>query len=421
VRNFTDVDDKIINRAQELGEDPKALAEKYIQEFYEDMDALNAERASIEPRATEHINQIIESIEKLIENKFAYQINGDVYFAVESFKEYGKLSGRKLEDMEAGARVDVDERKRKTFYFSLLKAAKQGEPSWKSPWGLGRPGWHIECSAMSMKYLGVTFDIHGGGKDLIFPHHENEIAQSEALTGDPLTRYWIHHGFININHEKMSKSLNNILLVRDVLKKYHPDTIRYFLLASHYRSPIDYNEKALADASNNIDKFYKLLDRLSNTGIQLPTGKTNDTLLNNSYHYWDQFCEAMDDDFNTAVAITTIHDAVRNVNRSLDSGRNSLGDSEKREIENILSQIFKMCGVIGILADTPDSYFQKSKSTKSALENININEIEALIKERSDARKAKDWEKADTIRQKLEEMNIVLEDSKEGTTWRIDH
>ncbi|MBW1845912.1 MAG: cysteine--tRNA ligase [Deltaproteobacteria bacterium] len=421
VRNFTDIDDKIINRAQELGTDPKALADKYINEFYEDMDALNAERATIEPRATDHIKQIIASIEKLVDNNFAYQINGDVYYSVESFKDYGKLSGRKLEDMEAGARIDIDERKKSPFDFSLWKSAKQGEPSWESPWGQGRPGWHIECSAMSTKYLGITFDIHGGGKDLIFPHHENEIAQSEALSGDPLTKYWIHHGFVNINHEKMSKSLNNILLVKDVLKKYHTDVIRYFLLTSHYRSPIDYTEKALVEARSSIDRFYKLLERISKSEIQLPSGENNNISLNNSEEYWNRFCEAMDDDFNTAVAIATLHDAVRDVNRSLDKTSKTFKDNEKYEIEFVLSQIYKMRDVLGVLLESPENYFESIKTHKTSLENLNAKEIEELIKERSAARQARDWGKADKIRKKLEEMKVVLEDSKEETIWRIEN
>jgi len=421
VRNFTDIDDKIINRAQELGTDPKALADKYINEFYEDMDALNAERATIEPRATDHIKQIITSIEKLVENNFAYQINGDVYYSVESFKEYGKLSGRKLEDMEAGARIDIDERKKSPFDFSLWKSAKEGEPSWESPWGLGRPGWHIECSAMSTKYLGITFDIHGGGKDLIFPHHENEIAQSEALSGDPLTKYWIHHGFVNINHEKMSKSLNNILLVKDVLKKYHPDVIRYFLLTSHYRSPIDYTEQALVEARSNIDRFYKLLERIAKSQIQLPSVEKDNISMTAPEEYWNRFCEAMDDDFNTAVAIATLHDAVREVNRSLDKSNNSFNDNEKQEIEFVLSQIFKMRDVLGILLESPENYFESIRTHKTSLENLNVKEIEELIKERSAARQAGDWGKADTIRKKLEEMKVILEDSKEETIWRIEN
>jgi len=421
VRNFTDIDDKIIQRALELETDPRTLAEKYIDEFYEDMDALNAERATIEPRATDHIHQIIDSIKILIESKYAYQVNGDVYYSVEAFEGYGKLSGRKLEDMEAGARIDIDERKKNPFDFSLWKSAKQGEPSWESPWGMGRPGWHIECSAMSSKYLGSTFDVHGGGKDLIFPHHENEIAQSEALTGHPLATYWIHHGFVNINHEKMSKSLKNILQVKEVIKKYHPDAIRYFLLSSHYRSPIDYTEQALSEAGSSIERFYKLFERLSLKMIHLTERsreKYSDTL---NQPFWNRFQEAMDDDFNTAAAIATLHEAVRETNRVLDNAADPIDDKTKQDIEGTLNQILKMTRILGILFESHESYFDRLKMLKSESDNLDIQEIETLVKERSAAREAKDWSRADEIRQKLDEMNVTLEDRKEGTVWRIEN
>lgn len=256
VRNFTDVDDKIIDKAHQLHVDPQSVADRYITEFYEDMDALNVQRADIEPKATAHIRQIVSFIERLMEKDFAYQIDGDVYYSVEKFKEYGKLSGRKLEEMEAGARVDIDRRKQNPFDFVLWKSSKSGEPAWKSPWGLGRPGWHIECSAMSCEYLGERFDIHGGGKDLTFPHHENEIAQSEAVYKKPFVKYWIHNGFVNIDQEKMSKSLGNFLMIKDVIKTYHPETVRLFLLSKHYRSPIDFTDKAMDEASSGLDKIY---------------------------------------------------------------------------------------------------------------------------------------------------------------------
>ena len=265
VRNFTDVDDKIIDKANQLGIDSKAVAERFIKEFYDDMDALNVERATIEPKATDHIIQIIQFIEKLIKGGFAYRVEGDVYFSVEKFEEYGKLSGRKLDEMEAGARVDINERKNNPFDFVLWKSAKPGEPFWESPWGKGRPGWHIECSVMSSEYLGVTFDIHGGGKDLCFPHHENEIAQSESISGEPFVKYWIHNGFVNINQEKMSKSLGNFLMIKDVLKTYHPEVVRLFLLSNHYRSPIDFTEKAMDEARRGLDKMYALLLRVDKT------------------------------------------------------------------------------------------------------------------------------------------------------------
>ncbi|MGD9230284.1 MAG: cysteine--tRNA ligase, partial [Desulfobacterales bacterium] len=319
VRNFTDVDDKIIDKANQLGMDWKAVAEKYITEFYRDMDALNVERATIEPKATEHINQILKFVEKLIQKGFAYRINGDVYYSVEKFKEYGKLSGRRLEDMEAGARVDIDERKRNPFDFVLWKSSKPGEPAWESPWGMGRPGWHIECSAMSNEYLGETFDIHGGGKDLCFPHHENEIAQSESVSEKLFVKYWIHNGFVNINHEKMSKSLGNFLMIKDVLKKYHPETVRLFLLSNHYRSPIDFTDQALDEARKGLDKMYALLLRVDNImGVE----STQDI---KSGDFWQQFCEAMDDDFNSARGIGIIFDMVRKVNRMLDQYDEKIG------------------------------------------------------------------------------------------------
>ncbi len=270
VRNFTDIDDKIIRRAAEQGVDPKALAEKYIREFHEDMDALKVESATVEPKATDHIPQILEVIRRLMEKGFAYAAEGEVFFSVDAFERYGRLSGRKLEEMEAGARVDVDPRKRNPFDFVLWKPAKPGEPAWESPWGPGRPGWHIECSAMSSAYLGETFDIHGGGKDLIFPHHENEIAQSEAAFGRPFVKYWVHNGFVNINQEKMSKSLGNFLLIRDLLKEFHPEALRLFLLSSHYRSPVDFTPQSMEEASAGLDKIYALLQRAVAAFERLP-------------------------------------------------------------------------------------------------------------------------------------------------------
>ena len=262
VRNFTDIDDKIIKRANDEGVDFKAIAEKYIEEFNIDMGRLGLEKPSVEPKATEHIPEMIQLISILVEKGFAYQRNGDVFFSVERFKDYGKLSKRNLDEMQAGARVEIDEKKENPLDFALWKASKPGEPSWESPWGKGRPGWHIECSVMSQKYLGETFDIHGGGKDLIFPHHENEIAQSEAATGKPFVRYWIHNGFVNINKEKMSKSLGNILTLKEIFKDWHPEVIRLFLLSHHYRSPLDYSVDSLSEAKAGLDRFYTTLNSI---------------------------------------------------------------------------------------------------------------------------------------------------------------
>lgn len=414
VRNFTDVDDKIIRRANELGTDAKTIAEKYIAEFYEDMDALHVRRATIEPRATEHIDSIIVLIENLIAKDMAYEIDGDVYFSVEAFDGYGKLSGRRLEDMEAGARVDVDKRKRNPFDFALWKAAKPGEPTWASPWGDGRPGWHIECSAMSSSYLGQTFDIHGGGKDLIFPHHENEIAQSEASTGKPFAKYWVHNGFVNIDKEKMSKSLGNFLLIRDVLKSYHAETVRLFLLSNHYRSPVDFTDKALDEAGSALDKIYALLARVASdvTGTGDEADQPN--------HYWQRFQAAMDDDFNSAQGIGVLFEAVRTVNRLLDESKGKLSADTRHSVHGAVSEIRRMGNTLGILAESPAEYFNRKKSQALAEQNISPAEIETMIQERQTARKEKDWAKADQIRDRLAALNVIIKDSPTGTTWTVE-
>ncbi|RZB31995.1 MAG: cysteinyl-tRNA synthetase [Desulfobacteraceae bacterium Eth-SRB1] len=413
VRNFTDIDDKIINRANELGMDTRVLADKYIKEFYEDMDALNVERATIEPRATDHIDQIIKVIKRLIEKGIAYRIDNDVYYAVESFKGYGKLSGRKLKDMEAGARVEIDKRKHNPFDFALWKSSKPGEPAWDSPWGKGRPGWHIECSAMSIEYLGETFDIHGGGKDLIFPHHENEIAQSEGAFEKPFVNYWIHNGFVNINKEKMSKSLGNFLMIKDIIKKYNPEAVRLFLLSSHYRSPIDFTDQALYEVSSGLDRIYSLLDRVEK---QVGDRSDNDNILQNTF--WEQFCLAMDDDFNTALGIGILYDAVKNANRLLDDNK-SLSEDAIKTVLSYRADIYKMTGILGIITKSPEAYFAGKKSLGLEEKSIDPEIIEKMIKDRADARKAKDWSKADQIRKELAEMNIIIEDRSEGTVWKV--
>ncbi len=414
VRNFTDIDDKIINRANELGIDTKELAEKYIKEFYEDMDALNVRRATLEPRATEHIGDIIEVVQKLIEKKMAYPLDGDVYFSVESFKEYGKLSGRKLEDMEAGARVAVDERKRNPFDFALWKSAKPGEPAWESPWGKGRPGWHIECTAMSSSLLGETIDIHGGGKDLVFPHHENEIAQSEAAFGKKFVRYWIHNGFVNINQEKMSKSLGNFLLIKDIIKIYHPESIRLFLLSNHYRSPIDFNEKAMEEASGALEKIYTFLERVEDQP-GMP-GKSD----KQSGHLWQQFCDAMNDDFNTAQGLGVLFSAVRNLNRILDESGDQLSHEDWEQIKTGYSDVLEIGDILGIFKQSPKNYFEQKRQKGLKNEAIDPKLIEKMVEERTEARKAKDWAKADKIRDELLDMNIILEDRADGTVWKYN-
>ncbi|NWF54628.1 MAG: cysteine--tRNA ligase, partial [Syntrophaceae bacterium] len=326
VQNYTDVDDKIINRANQEGVPSQVIAERYIQEHGQDMAALGMEKPTHQPKATENIPQIIDLIQRLVDKGVAYPVNGDVYFSVEKFGPYGKLSGRDLEEMQAGARVEVDERKKNPLDFALWKASKPGEPEWESPWGKGRPGWHIECSAMSQRYLGESFDIHGGGKDLIFPHHENEIAQSEAATGKPFVRYWVHNGFVNINQEKMSKSLGNILPIGELLREHHPEALRLFLLSSHYRSPVDFSPQHMAEANANLDRFYSAL-----LGIEeLLSGKAEASPLNpaslkgaakevfeKTSKTRESFEEAMRDDFNTALALGYLHDLTRLLNRVL--------------------------------------------------------------------------------------------------------
>ena len=405
VRNFTDVDDKIIKRAGEMGIGTAQLAEKFIAEFYRDMDALNIRRATVEPRATEHIDSIVRVIERLFEKGLAYVVDGDVYFSVTDFADYGKLSGRKLEDMEAGARVDVDDRKRNPFDFALWKSAKPGEPSWESPWGRGRPGWHIECSAMSGVFLGESFDIHGGGKDLIFPHHENEIAQSEGAFGKPFAKYWIHNGFVNINQEKMSKSLGNFLMIRDVLESYHPECVRLFLLSNHYRSPIDFSDRAMDESTTALDKIYALMERFEEISA-----------AENSGALWNSFREAMDDDFNTARGIGIVFDAVRYLNRLLDE---NLVPASEPELRSAKADLLKIGDILGILQEAPKKYFEKKKSRGLEKSAVDPETIDKLIAERLAARKSKNWARADEIRDFLAGHNIVLEDRPEGTVWKI--
>jgi len=415
VRNFTDIDDKIINRANELGISATELAEKYIHEFYEDMDSLNVERATMEPRATGYIREIIGVIQLLIGKNMAYPVDGDVYFSVESYPDYGKLSRRILEDMEAGARGAVDERKKNPYDFALWKTAKPGEPSWDSPWGKGRPGWHIECTAMSSGLLGETIDIHGGGKDLVFPHHENEIAQSEAAFGKQFVKYWVHNGFVNINQEKMSKSLGNFLLIRDILKAYHPEIVRLFLLSNHYRSPIDFNEKAMEEASGALDREYTFLER-----VDRKFGIPSETKLSSHGELWRQFCEAMGDDFNTAQGLGILFSTVRDLNRMLDASGDQVSDQIALSVRNGYSDVLSIGSILGIFRQSPQSYFDQKRRAGLRKESIDPGWIEVKIRERTQARAAKNWAEADRIRDELLELNIILEDRSEGTVWKYN-
>jgi len=413
VRNFTDVDDKIINRANQLGVDCSEVSEKYIAEFHKDMDELNVRRPDIEPKVTEHIGPIIEFIQKLIQKGHAYPVDGDVYFAIDTFAPYGKLSGRKVEEMEAGARVEIDTRKKNAMDFVLWKSAKPGESEWESPWGKGRPGWHIECSAMSYKYLGESFDIHGGGKDLVFPHHENEVAQSCAVFDDGFAKFWMHNGFVTTDKEKMSKSLGNFRTVRDIIDVYPPEAVRLFLLSSQYRSPIDFSEQSIEEAVGGLEKIYALLQRVETTlGKEIEKTGSSGAL-------WNRFADAMDDDFNTAKSIGVIFDAIRSINRLLDEKNDQVSHTEKKDMEAACSDLLKMINVLGIATQSPEAYFTAKQQSGLKDQAIDPAFIEEMILKRKEARAQKDFAQADRIRDELAEKNITLEDRPDGTIWKI--
>jgi cysteinyl-tRNA synthetase len=407
IRNYTDIDDKIIQRAQERNITTEELSRQYIQAFDRDMSALFVQQPDMAPKATEHIPEIIQLVESLIQKGHAYEISGDVFFSVESHDNYGCLSGRKLEDMAAGARVNVDTRKHNPHDFALWKSAKPGEPFWESPWGNGRPGWHIECSAMSMKYLGQSFDIHGGGKDLIFPHHENEIAQSEAANGSAYAKYWVHNGFVNINREKMSKSLGNVVLIKTLVEKYPPEAIRLFLLSSHYRSPIDFNDQAMHDAVSGLSKLYAALERIGSSQISSENKETGDL--------WQRFCTAMDDDFNSAQAIGFVFDAARQINRMLDQSQ-KLSAEQMSQVARMRTDMQKVGLVLGLFHQTPAEYAQDQK--KRTMGEQGAEDIDQLVDERFQARKNKDWARADAIRDQLKDMGIIIEDRPDGSRWK---
>jgi cysteinyl-tRNA synthetase len=423
VKNFTDVDDKIIHRANELGIPWQAVTARYIDAYYRDMGRLGIGRATVEPKATEHMADIIDLIQTLIRKGVAYRVNGDVYFQVEKFPAYGVLSKRKLEDMQAGARVEVDERKRHPMDFALWKAAKPGEPSWDSPWGPGRPGWHIECSAMSMKHLGETFDIHGGGADLIFPHHENEIAQSCAATDKEFVRYWVHNGFVQVNQEKMSKSLGNFFTIREVFEKWGyrepvtAEVLRYFFLSTHYRSPLDFSDQALQEAKRALDGCYDLFLRLEEAPSADGGGAAR---LSPALHALQHaFREAMDDDFNTPAALAGFQQFRSTVNQLLKTGLS-------REHRAQVRAAFRSLGwVLNLFQLEVKAWEFASRGEISAAEretsspSLEDAEIERLIAERNEARKKKDFVRADEIRKSLAARRIILEDRPDGTTrWK---
>ncbi len=417
VKNFTDVDDKIINRAKELGIPWQEVTIRYIKAYYRDMKRLGIARATKEPKATTHMAEIITLVRALLKKGVAYQVNGDVYFQVEKFPAYGKLSKRKLEDMQAGARVEVDERKRHPMDFALWKGAKPGEPAWKSPWGQGRPGWHIECSAMSMKYLGKTFDMHGGGADLIFPHHENEIAQSCAATGKEFARYWLHNGFVQINQEKMSKSLGNFFTIREIFEKWGygeavtAEVLRYFLLSTHYRSPLDFSDQALLEAKRALDGFYGLFQRLSESSRS--SGPADARLPALVEPLDGAIRQAMDDDFNTPAAVAVVQRLRADMNKLADAGFS-------KQAATAAHDAFRKAGqVLGLFQlSVKDWEFQDVgiKLHSAALSDV---EIERMVAERNEARKKKDFSRADEIRKTLAAQGIILEDRPDGTTrWK---
>lgn len=403
VQNFTDIDDKMINKAKEEGITVKELAERFIKEYFVDAEGLGIDKATAHPKATENIDAIIELIKKLEKNGFAYNVNGDVYFNTKKFREYGKLSHQSLDDLELGARIEVDERKQDPMDFAVWKAQKPGEPAWDSPWGKGRPGWHIECSAMANKYLGETIDIHSGGQDLIFPHHENEIAQSEAANGKPFARYWMHNGFINVDNKKMSKSEGNFFTVREIAQKFDYEVIRFFMLSAHYRSPINFSLELLEQAKNGLDRIYNCIDNLlyiKEHAEDREMSEGEKELQNKLLEIKGKFIEAMEDDINTADAIAAIFDIVKELNSNITVS----SKPSKAIIEFSHSLVRELGGVLGIA--------QKQKE-----DNLD-SEIEELIERRQQARKEKNWKLADEIRDKLKDMGIVLEDTPQGVKWK---
>jgi len=397
VQNFTDVDDKIINKAREEGVTPGEISEKYIAEYYKDAAALNVEKATFHPKVTENMDEIIQFTKRLIEKGHAYEVDGDVYFSTRSFKDYGKLSKQNIEDLESGARIEVGEKKEDPLDFALWKARKsEDEIAWESPWGMGRPGWHIECSVMSTKYLGDTIDIHAGGQDLTFPHHENEIAQTEAATGKPFAKYWMHNGYITIDNEKMSKSKGNFFTVRDILKHYDGEVIRFFLLSGHYRNPINFSDEMMEQAKNSLMRMRNAKDTLKHL-IENETGDMSDNereQLQELQIYKDKFIEAMDDDLNTADAISAVFELIRQINLFVKNG------CSKEFAEQCLALLKELTGVLGLLQDAGEEELDA--------------EIEALVRERQRARANKDFKRADEIRDLLKAKGITLKDTPQG-------
>jgi cysteinyl-tRNA synthetase len=416
VRNYTDVDDKIIKRANERGISSDALAKEFIQAFDEDMKRLGLAEPTIQPKATHHIEHIIDLVKRLVERGIAYEAAGDVYFSVGEFPSYLKLSKRNMDEMRSGARIAPGEHKRNPMDFALWKAAKPGEPSWDSPWGPGRPGWHIECSAMAMQYLGESFDIHGGGKDLVFPHHENEIAQSEGATGKPFVKYWLHNGFVNVNQEKMSKSLGNFFTIRDILNSYDPEVLRFFILTAHYRSPIDFSDQNLQEARLGLSRFYEALQAADEV---LAACKQSDAESDAGSALEAAFREAMDDDFNTAAAIGQLFDAVRTINRLITEKGFRKNREKVAEVRELRDALLKLGDVLGLFASEPAAWLKQLNLALLAHSGYTEADMEEFIRHRQEARKNKDFARADEIRDKLAAKGIQLLDGPQGTTWKV--
>jgi cysteinyl-tRNA synthetase len=414
VQNFTDVDDKIINRSNEMGVPWYTLPERFIKVYFEEMDSLNVKRASVYPKATENIPEIISLVQALVEKGYAYEIDGDVYYDVRKFAPYGELSNRDIDEMRSGARVEVSEQKRDPLDFALWKSAKPGEPSWGSPWGPGRPGWHIECSAMSLKYLGAGFDIHGGGQDLIFPHHENEIAQSEgALGNDMFARYWLHNGFVTINKEKMSKSLGNFFTVREILEQYAPEVVRYFLTSAHYRSPLDFSTEALDHAKAAYERLRlgvfnlaRVLTAGEESADDWPEQSAD--LLRSLEAAEADFRSAMDDDFNTAKAVVVLFDLTAEANKLINSKQFTPDATALKALSDTRALILRLADILGV-------HLIPEERAESALVP---QMMELLIALRTQARQRKDYAQSDAIRDHLRDIGIILEDTPQGTVWR---
>ena len=412
VKNYTDIDDKIINRANKEGVSCEDVARRYISAYDEDMAAIGVLTPLIRPKATETVPEIIDLIGRLVENGYAYEIDGDVYYSVRKFKGYGKLSGKNIEELESGARVEVDERKLDPLDFALWKKSKPDEPAWKSPWGEGRPGWHIECSAMCAKFLGNTIDIHGGGKDLVFPHHENEIAQSEAAGGMPFVRYWMHNGFVNIEKEKMSKSIGNILTIREALKRNSSESVRLFLLSSHYRSPIEYSADSLKEAEAKTERFYRTMERMEKEQ-GLEAFSAADPALEKAR--LAKLLAAMDDDFNTAAVVGAVFEEAARANRIMDEAKTKGANEAKKELPLITALIREAGKLLGVFDKKSEDYFRDIRNRAK----LPPEEVEKLVKERFEARKNRDFKRADAIRDELLKLDVILEDGPDGTRWTV--